>query len=110
MRSKGYSDLFSLNKDDLWNALNEYPDAKKLLLSIGREILAKDNMIDEEKAKREEAAQMTVEQKISQLNEQIVGLSTRFGRLTGQFSGFQDISVQRLGTTESKVGAEGTGE
>ena len=29
VRSKGYSDLFSLNKDDLWDALHEYPEAKK---------------------------------------------------------------------------------
>ena len=99
VRSKGYSDLFSLNKDDLWEALNEYPDAKKLLLSIGREILAKDNMIDEEKAKREEAAQMTTEEKIVQLNEQIGGLSTRVTRLTSQLGMFQDSSLQRLETS-----------
>ena len=110
VRSKGYSDLFSLNKDDLWDALNEYPDAKKLLLGIGREILAKDNMIDEEKAKREEAAQMTVDQKISQLNEQIGGLSTRFGRLMGEFDGFEDIAGQRMVTVENKVGVEVQGQ
>ena len=28
VRSVGYSDLFSLSKDDLWDALTEYPDAK----------------------------------------------------------------------------------
>ena len=29
VRSVGYSDLFSLSKDDLWDALTEYPDAKE---------------------------------------------------------------------------------
>ena len=29
VRSVGYSDLFSLNKDYLWEALSEYPEAKK---------------------------------------------------------------------------------
>ncbi len=29
VRSVGYSDLFSLSKDDLWDALTEYPEAKR---------------------------------------------------------------------------------
>ena len=29
IRSVGYTDLFSLSKDDLWEALAEYPEAKK---------------------------------------------------------------------------------
>lgn len=32
VRSRGYSDLFALSKDDLWDALKEYPDARKLLI------------------------------------------------------------------------------
>ena len=66
-RSVGYSDLFSLSKDDLWETLEEYPEAKKALLEKGREILIKDNMIDEEKAKAEEAAQEAIEQKLERL-------------------------------------------
>ncbi|XP_023319465.1 cyclic nucleotide-gated cation channel subunit A isoform X2 [Eurytemora carolleeae] len=42
VRSVGYSDLFSLSKDDLWEALSEYPEAKKSLLDKGRQILMKD--------------------------------------------------------------------
>ncbi|VDM78242.1 unnamed protein product, partial [Strongylus vulgaris] len=33
VRSVGYTDLFVLNKNDLWNALREYPDARKLLMA-----------------------------------------------------------------------------
>lgn len=46
VRSVGYSDLFALSKDDLWDALREYPEAKKLLMAKGREILAKDNLLE----------------------------------------------------------------
>jgi hypothetical protein len=35
------SDLFSLSKDDLWEALTEYPEAKRNLLEKGRQILLK---------------------------------------------------------------------
>ena len=34
-------DLFSLSKDDLWEALSEYPEAKKNLLEKGKQILEK---------------------------------------------------------------------
>jgi hypothetical protein len=39
------------------------------LLEKGRQILMKDNLIDEEKAKQEEAAQETIEQKIDRLGK-----------------------------------------
>ena len=39
IRSVGYSDLFTLSKDDLWEALEEYPEAKKNLLEKGTAML-----------------------------------------------------------------------
>ena len=100
VRSKGYSNLFSLHKDDLWLALNEYPDAKKLLLEIGKEILAKDNMIDEEKAKREEAAQLSLEQKVLMLKDQIKGIKTRYERLNTEYTFIESMFGNRLQTVE----------
>ena len=43
----------------MWETLAEYPEARKALLEKGKEILMKDNMIDEEKAKQEAAAHET---------------------------------------------------
>ncbi len=41
VRSVGYSDLFVLSKDDLWEALREYPEAKKILLQKGTALTSK---------------------------------------------------------------------
>lgn len=51
VRSIGYSDLFCLSKDQLWDALTEYPEAKYKLIEVGRQILKKDNLLDEVRAK-----------------------------------------------------------
>uniref|UniRef100_A0A0K0EJI7 Cyclic nucleotide-binding domain-containing protein n=1 Tax=Strongyloides stercoralis TaxID=6248 RepID=A0A0K0EJI7_STRER len=47
IRSKGYSQLYGLSKDDLWECINEFPNAKKILIEKGKEILRKDNLLDE---------------------------------------------------------------
>uniref|UniRef100_A0A912M2H8 Cyclic nucleotide-binding domain-containing protein n=1 Tax=Haemonchus contortus TaxID=6289 RepID=A0A912M2H8_HAECO len=47
VRSVGYSDLYVLSKEDLWEALREYPEAKNSLLMKGKSILAKDNMLED---------------------------------------------------------------
>ena len=44
------------------------------LLSKGRQILMKDNLIDEERAKQEEAAQESLEQKLERLGKKNVTL------------------------------------
>ena len=70
-RSVGYSDLFSLSKDDLWETLEEYPEARKALLEKGREILLKDNMIDEEVARQEAMEHETASQSVARLSSQL---------------------------------------
>ena len=74
------------SQDDLWDAMSEYPEAKMMLLEIGRQLLLKvdmkaqllviwnivqDNMIDEEKAKKEVAGQMSFQEKLTLLDEQV---------------------------------------
>ncbi|RCN43851.1 hypothetical protein ANCCAN_10179 [Ancylostoma caninum] len=73
VRSVGYTDLFVLNKNDLWNALREYPDARKLLLAKGRELLKKDNLLDENAPEE----QQTVEELAEQLTNSVKVLQTR---------------------------------
>lgn len=48
VRSVGFSDLFALSKQDLWSVLEDYPDAKTLLVDRGKQILRKDGLLDDE--------------------------------------------------------------
>ena len=54
VRSVGYSDLFCLSKNDLWDALQEYPEGRHSLLQRGRQLLLKDGLLDEEVNYQEE--------------------------------------------------------
>lgn len=68
IRSVGYSDLFCLTKADLWQALAEYPLAKKALLEKGKSLLRKDNLINEEIAAEAEELEKRNESVVENLN------------------------------------------
>ena len=57
VRSVGYSDLFCLSKNDLWDVLEEYPEARSMLIERGKEILRKDGLLDEEALKAAQKAE-----------------------------------------------------
>ncbi len=49
VRSVGYSELLCLTKNDLWNALADYPMNKLMIMEKGKAKLRKDNLLDESK-------------------------------------------------------------
>ncbi|XP_058134115.1 cyclic nucleotide-gated channel alpha-3 [Dasypus novemcinctus] len=106
IRSIGYSDLVCLSKDDLMEALTEYPDAKKALEEKGRQILMKDNLMDEALAAAgpDPAA---VEEKVALLEASLDVLHTRFARLLAEYDAAQRKLKQRLGRLESRAQACG---
>ncbi|XP_048209483.1 cyclic nucleotide-gated cation channel alpha-3 isoform X4 [Perognathus longimembris pacificus] len=108
IRSIGYSDLFCLSKDDLMEALTEYPDAKKALEEKGRQILMKDNLIDEDVAKAG-ADPQNMEEKVEHLESSLDTLQTRFARLLAEYSATQMRVKQRLSQLESRVKVAGSG-
>lgn len=71
VRSLGYSDIFCLSKNDLWDALQEYPEGKKLLSEKGKDILKKDGIYDAAAAKIEERRRQNVDFKIDLIAEAI---------------------------------------
>ena len=112
VRSVGYSDLFSLSKDDLWEALEEYPEAKKALLEKGREILLKDNMIDEDKAKAEAAAHEveTPTQTVARLEATLAEISEGMAAMMAGDISFQATMKQRATALEVKFGISDAGD
>uniref|UniRef100_A0A3P8SI50 Cyclic nucleotide gated channel subunit alpha 3 n=1 Tax=Amphiprion percula TaxID=161767 RepID=A0A3P8SI50_AMPPE len=94
IRSVGYSDLFALSKDDLMEALIEYPDAKYALEEKGRAILMKDNLIDESLVTAADAKDM--ENKVNQIETSLEVMSAKFRKLTSHYESSQRKLKQRL--------------
>uniref|UniRef100_A0A8C6MFJ7 Cyclic nucleotide gated channel subunit alpha 3 n=1 Tax=Nothobranchius furzeri TaxID=105023 RepID=A0A8C6MFJ7_NOTFU len=102
IRSVGYSDLFALSKDDLMEALTEYPEAKKALEEKGKAILMKDNLIDEAVANAG-ADPKDLEEKIVRLQSNLDGMQTKFAQLMAEFTSTQARIKQRVTQMEAKV-------
>ncbi|XP_076057826.1 cyclic nucleotide-gated cation channel subunit A-like isoform X2 [Oratosquilla oratoria] len=103
VRSVGYSDLFCLNKDDLWDALVEYPEAKASLMEVGRQLLMKDGLLDEEALKAAQAEKQTLQEKVEKLESGVDTLSTRLARLLAEYTSFQQKHKQRLTRLERRL-------
>ncbi|XP_006900779.1 PREDICTED: cyclic nucleotide-gated cation channel alpha-3-like [Elephantulus edwardii] len=106
IKSIGYSDLFCLSKDDLMEALTEYPEAKKALEDKGRQILMKDNLIDEDLA-GPAGDPKDIEEKVEYLESSLDNLQTRFARLLAEYNAMQLKVKQRLSQLESQMKASG---
>ncbi|XP_056411896.1 cyclic nucleotide-gated cation channel alpha-3 isoform X5 [Hyla sarda] len=102
IRSIGYSDLFCLSKDDLMEALTEYPEAKSVLEEKGRQILMKDGLIDEEAAKAGSDPKDT-EEKVERLETAFDSLQTRFARLLADYNSTQLKLKQRITKVEKRI-------
>nr|CFW94217.1 Eka-cGMP gated channel alpha 5 protein [Euperipatoides kanangrensis] len=102
VRSNGYSDLFCLSKRDLWDALAEYPEAKKALIARAKQILIKDGLLDEEAARRDELKRQLMEKKVERLLSDLDYLQTRFAHLLAEYSSSHLMLNQRLQKLEKK--------
>ncbi|KPP65656.1 cyclic nucleotide-gated cation channel-like [Scleropages formosus] len=101
IRSIGYSDLFCLSKDDLMEAVTEYPDAKKVLEDRGREILTKEGLLDETLASK--PSEEELEEKVERLEHSLDTLQTRFARLLSEYTAMQQRLKQRVSALEHQV-------
>uniref|UniRef100_A0A8R1Y1E8 Cyclic nucleotide-binding domain-containing protein n=1 Tax=Onchocerca volvulus TaxID=6282 RepID=A0A8R1Y1E8_ONCVO len=99
VRSVGYTDLFALNKCDLWTALKEYPDARKLLIAKGREILRKDGLLDEDAPEE----QMTAEEMAKSLQNTLKIMQTKMARFATEFNSVKSKLLARIEYLETQL-------
>ncbi|CAM5108923.1 unnamed protein product [Eretmochelys imbricata] len=99
IRSIGYSDLFCLSKDDLVEALIEYPDAKALLEEKGKEILLKDGLLDIDVANTGSDPK-NIEEKVIQMEGAVDNLQTKLARLLAEYDATQQKLKKRLTEVE----------
>ena len=108
IRSVGYSDIFVLSKADLWDALEEYPEAKKQLIDRGRQILMKDKLLDEELAKKQDLENESIANKIQRVSGVIDDLESQLASLLTDFNSSQALMKQKVTKLENK--AQGRGQ
>uniref|UniRef100_A0A4W3IE97 Cyclic nucleotide gated channel subunit alpha 1a n=1 Tax=Callorhinchus milii TaxID=7868 RepID=A0A4W3IE97_CALMI len=106
IKSIGYSDLFCLSKDDLMEALTEYPDAKAMLEEKGKQILLKDGLLDLDIAKLG-ADPKDLEEKVFRMDGAIDNLQTKFARLLAEYDATQQKIKERVTRIEKKMRSSG---
>ncbi|XP_074083566.1 cyclic nucleotide-gated channel alpha-1 [Macrotis lagotis] len=99
IKSIGYSDLFCLSKDDLMEALTEYPDAKCMLEEKGKQILMKDGLLDVNIANAGSDPK-DLEEKVTRMEGSVDLLQTRFARILAEYDSMQQKLKQRLAKVE----------
>ncbi|GMS89694.1 hypothetical protein PENTCL1PPCAC_11868, partial [Pristionchus entomophagus] len=99
VRSVGYTDLFVLNKNDLWIALKEYPDARKMLLVKGRELLRKDNLLDDDAPDEQASPEEVVDDLLQAINV----LQTRVARLMAEKTNTEAKLTGRIDILEKEL-------
>lgn len=100
VRSLGYADLFALSKDNLWAALEEYPDARKKIVEVGRQILVKDNLIDLVEEEEHHRKHHLFLDQLMRVQEGVASVQLRFASLMAERSAVIYKLKQRLARLE----------
>lgn len=104
IRSLGYSDLFCLSKQDLMEALQEFPHARSQLEQRGRDILRKEGLLEEVNV----CAGEDLEEKVERLETSLDRLQVRCALTTSTHMCCydNDSHVQRLQTCLARLQSE----
>uniref|UniRef100_A0A3B5PR21 Cyclic nucleotide gated channel subunit alpha 2 n=1 Tax=Xiphophorus maculatus TaxID=8083 RepID=A0A3B5PR21_XIPMA len=105
IRSLGYSDLFCLSKQELMEALQEFPHARAQLEQRGRDILQKEGLLEEVNV----LAGEELEEKMERLETSLDRLQTCLARLQSEFNSSQLRLKKRLTALERSITTATTG-
>ncbi|XP_008417997.1 cyclic nucleotide-gated cation channel-like isoform X2 [Poecilia reticulata] len=105
IRSLGYSDLFCLSKQELMEALQEFPHARAQLEQRGRDILQKEGLLEEVNV----SAGEELEEKMERLETSLDRLQTCLARLQSEFNSSQLRLKKRLTALEHNITTATTG-
>ena len=83
--------------------LEEYPEAKTLLIERGKEILAKDNLLDEEGLRQAQQAEVALRTRCDRLQLSVDRLSGSVARLLAEYSVAQRHVKRRLAALERQL-------
>jgi hypothetical protein len=92
-----------LSKSDLWQVLEEYPEARAMLIERGKQILAKDGLLDEEGLRKAQSADLALNVRCERLQLTVDRLSGSMARLLAEYSVAQRQLKRRLTSLESKL-------
>ncbi|KAF6733789.1 Cyclic nucleotide-gated cation channel alpha-4 [Oryzias melastigma] len=105
IRSIGYSDLFSLSKEDLTDVLSQFPAAKRHLEEKGRQILVKMGMLDESAEEGDGEADQ-IETKIKKLEGTLEVMQTKLARLMVELESSNNKMQARVERLELELASQ----
>lgn len=101
--SVGYADLYVLSKEDLWDTLEEYPEARTRLIEKGRQMLRKDNLLDEELARNQDLLDMSFEQKLERMDGFLDEILQQIHATVEEFDKIQGKLKKRVTAAEKQL-------
>jgi cyclic nucleotide gated channel alpha 3 len=102
IKSVGFTELFMLTKDDLWNVLSEYPIARSMLLEKGKSLLRKDNLIDEDAVEKVERRSQPIYIQVNFFEQETLNFNSKLNKGMQKYIEFLNKTKQKLTGLEKR--------
>ncbi|CAH1799508.1 unnamed protein product [Owenia fusiformis] len=103
VRSEGYCDVFVLTKEDLWETLRDYPEAKTNMVNNGRMILLRREQFDKDLERKEISKQQRKSMGVDDLKKNVLKMQGKIMQMMFEFENAQEIFDKQLKTLENSL-------